>query len=350
MIKYLGSKRTLIPVLSKLAAASAAKTSVDLFTGTTRVARAMKEQGQRVIATDLASYSYAFSKTWIELDASEVNQSELTDAIAHLNSVKPEAGYFTQAFCIDARYLQPKNGERVDAAREIIESDYKDSWLYYPLLTSLTLAADRVDSTTGLQMAFLKSWAARSNKQLELTDPVLIAGSGQAHQGDALQLAGLLPEVDLAYLDPPYNQHRYFANYHVWESLVRWDKPQTYGIANKRIDVRDDSTKSAFNSKKTMADSLAKVIADLKCETMMLSYNNESWLSRQELESICARKGRVEILDFDFKRYIGAHIGVYNKSGQKVGEPTHSRNIEHIVLAGPPKIVQRMIDSLQVSP
>ena len=347
MIKYLGSKRTLVPVLSKLASASGAATSLDLFTGTTRVARAFKELGQHVTAADLASYSHVFAKTWIELDADSVSQLELSDALAHLNSVSPQAGYFTQAFCIDARYLQPKNGERVDAIRETIELEYRDSWLYFPLLTSLILAADRVDSTTGLQMAFLKNWAARSHKPLELTDPGLLPGAGAAFQGDALTLAGELPAVDLAYLDPPYNQHRYFANYHVWESLVRWDKPETYGIANKRIDVRDDSTKSAFNSKKTMAESLAKVIADLKCETLVLSYNNESWLSREELRAICSGKGRVEILDYDFKRYIGAHIGVYNKQGEKVGEPTHSRNVEHIVLAGPSTTVQRMLDALK---
>ena len=87
---------------------------------------------------------------------------------------------------------------------------------------------------------------------------------------------------------------------------------------------------------------MANVVADLKCETMILSYNNESWLSREELFSLVEPKGKVQILDFDFKRYVGAQIGVYNKLGKKVGEPGHSRNIEHIVLAGPPKIVDRM--------
>lgn len=346
MIKYLGSKRTLVPVLGKLAQASGAETSVDLFTGTTRVARALKELGQTVTATDLASYSHVFAKTWIELNANSVPQQELTDALAHLNAVPGEAGYFTQAFCVDARYLQPKNGERVDAIRELIEHDYAGTWLYYPLLTSLILAADRVDSTTGLQMAFLKNWSARSHKPLALTDPALITGNGTALQGDALELARQLPAVDLAYLDPPYNQHRYFANYHVWESLVRWDKPATYGIANKRIDVRDDNTKSAFNSRKTMADSLAQVVADLQCETLILSYNNESWLSRAELAAICEPKGRVEILDFDFKRYVGAQIGVYNRSGEKVGEPGQARNIEHVVVAGPTQKVKRMLAAL----
>ena len=342
MIKYLGSKRTLVPVLSKLAQASGAQTSLDLFTGTTRVAQAFKQLGHHVTAADLATYSHVFAKTWIELDASTLNLRELTDAHAHLNSLEGIDGYFTKSFCEDARYFQPKNGQKVDAMRNLIEVEYKDSWLYFPLLTSLILAADRVDSTTGIQMAFLKQWSSRSNSDLVMKDPGLLTGSGSAVQGDALEIASKLAEVDLAYLDPPYNQHRYFANYHVWETLVRWDAPDSYGVANKRIDVREDTTKSAFNSKKTMASSLANVVADLKCETMILSYNNESWLSREELFSLVEPKGKVQILDFDFKRYVGAQIGVYNKLGKKVGEPGHSRNIEHIVLAGPPKIVDRM--------
>ena len=54
--------------------------------------------------------------------------------------------------------------------------------------------------------------------------------------GDALELAPTLGSFDLAYVDPPYNQHRYFTNYHVWETLVAWDAPEAYGVARKRID------------------------------------------------------------------------------------------------------------------
>ena len=55
-----------------------------------------------------------------------------------------------------------------------------------------------------------------------------------------MQTVDELDPVDLMYLDPPYNQHRYFTNYHVWETLVRWDEPEHYGIACKRVDARDD--------------------------------------------------------------------------------------------------------------
>jgi adenine-specific DNA-methyltransferase len=346
MIKYLGSKRTLIPVLSQLGQASGAKTALDLFTGTTRVAQAFKKLGIIVTASDVASYAECFGKTWIELDGNTVNHSELKQALLELESLPGEAGYFTQKFCVEARYFQPKNGERVDAIRERIESDYRDSWMYYPLLTSLILGADRVDSTTGIQMAFLKGWASRSGNRLELRDPELLPGSGHSIRGDALEIVKDLPAVDLAYLDPPYNQHRYFSNYHIWESLVRWDKPDTYGIANKRLDARDAEMKSPFNSKKTMSKSLAQLVSDLKCETMVLSYNNESWLSRDELLAIASKQGHVEILDFDFKRYVGSQIGVFNKAGERVGNPGAKRNIEHIVIAGEKQTVKRMLASI----
>lgn len=347
MIKYLGSKRTLIPVLSQLAHASGAKTALDLFTGTTRVAQAFKKLGMTVTASDVASYAECFGKTWIELDSDTANLTELAEAIGELESLPGEAGYFTQKFCVEARYFQPKNGERVDAIRERIEADYRDSWLYYPLLTSLILGADRVDSTTGIQMAFLKGWASRSGNRLELRDPELLPGAGQSIRGDALEIVKELPPVDLAYLDPPYNQHRYFSNYHVWESLVRWDKPETYGIANKRIDARDAEMKSPFNSKKTMAGALARLVDGLNCETMVLSYNNESWLSRNDLLEIASKRGHVEILDFDFKRYVGSQIGVFNKAGERVGNPGAKRNIEHIVIAGEKQTVKRMLASIK---
>ena len=343
MIKYLGSKRTLVPLLTQLAISSGANTALDLFTGTTRVARGFKEQGIHVTAVDTASYSHVFAKTWIELDKNACGQTELDDALVFLDSLKPSAGYFTKTFCEDARYFQPKNGERVDSIRDAIEANYKQSWLYEPLLAALILAADRVDSTTGIQMAYLKQWASRSNNRLELQDPGLIAGSGKAILGDALEVVNQIEPVDLAYLDPPYNQHRYFANYHIWETLVRWDAPGTYGIANKREDVRTDTNRSPFNSKPNMAPALERLISDVKAQTIVLSYNNESWLDREQLIEICRVKGEVEVIDVSFRRYIGGQIGVYNRKGEKVGKPGAKRNTEHVVIAGPKEIVRSMV-------
>ena len=123
------------------------------------------------------------------------------------------------------------------------------------------LAADRVDSTTGVQMAYLKQWAPRSHRDLELRAPELLARPRHARfAATPRRWSTTLPRADLAYLDPPYNQHRYFTNYHVWETLVRWDEPEHYGVACKRVDARDEATKSVFNRKREMPDALRSVI------------------------------------------------------------------------------------------
>jgi adenine-specific DNA-methyltransferase len=346
VIKYLGSKRALMPVLETLFAASKATTAVDLFTGTTRVAAAMKQLGMQVTAVDTASYSEVFSKTFIELDATGKDLGELADAVKSLNELSGTSGYFTEVFCEKARFFQPKNGQRIDAIRSAIETDYKGSWMYFPLLSSLLIAADKVDSTTGVQMAYLKTWSRRSFLDIELQVPELLTGSGRSIRGDAIEQTPNLGSFDLAYLDPPYNQHRYFGNYHIWETLVRWDAPEYYGIANKRIDTRSKENKSDFNSKLTLPAALATLISGLDVKTLVLSYNNESWLSRRELTDMCAKFETVEILDFDSKRYVGSQIGGYNQSGRLVGKPGAHRNLEHLVIAGELQIVSTMVKAL----
>jgi len=341
VIKYIGSKRRLVPVLAAIAAASGARSALDLFTGTTRVAQAFKSHGMSVTAVDSARYAEVFARCYIEADANSVDRRALAEAVAYLDGLPGEPGYVTETFCVRSRFFQPFNGERIDAIRDAIESEFAASPLYPILLTSLIEAADRVDSTTGLQMAFVKQWSARSFSPLSLRVPELLGGGGTARRGDAGLLAPVLGPVDLAYLDPPYNQHRYFTNYHVWETLVAWDAPEHYGVACKRVDARDEGTKSVFNSKRTMVPALAALVHDLDCELLVLSYNDESWLSLDELVEMCAHHQAVRTLAFPSARYVGARIGIHNPAGVKVGTVSHLENLEYVVLAGDRRTVTR---------
>jgi len=350
VIKYLGSKRRLVPVLAELFRRSGGRTALDLFTGTTRVAQAFKRGGGTVTAVDTARYSEVFARTWVALDAAAVTPAqrvELDAALAELNSMPGEPGYVTETFCERSRFFQPHNGARIDAVRAAIAAHYAGTWLEPVLLTSLLLAADRVDSTTGVQMAYVKQWAPRSYQPLELRPPELIAGGGHAVRGDAVELAARLGRFHLAYLDPPYNQHRYFTNYHVWETLVAWDRPDHYGVACKRVDARDEATKSVFNRKREMPAALAATVAAVDAEVVVVSYNDESWVTLAELEAMCAARPGVErvvALAFDSRRYVGAQIGIHNPAGERVGEVSHLRNTEYVVVAGPSAAVAAMTD------
>jgi adenine-specific DNA-methyltransferase len=206
-------------------------------------------------------------------------------------------------------------------------------------------------------MAYVKQWAPRSYNPLELRVPELLAGPGRAVRGDAVALAPLLGHFDLAYLDPPYNQHRYFTNYHVWETLVAWDAPEAYGVARKRIDARDPSTRSEFNSKRTMPAALASVVRSVDCDLLVLSYNDESWLGLDDLEAMCAQPGprssaarAVATLTFDSARYVGARIGIFDPSGRKVGRVGHLSNQELLVISGEAALVRHVVDAVRSLP
>ena len=346
MIKYLGSKRTLLGVLGAIAQASEAKTAVDLFTGTTRVGAEFKRNGLYVTASDSATYSDVLAKCYLETDANQVDLVALQAKIDHLSSLPGVSGYFTENFCEEARFFQPKNGIRIDAIRDELEKNFRDDTDFYILLTSLMLAADRVDSTTGQHMAYLKNWSHRAGNDLELKIPELIPGAGKSVLGLAENVVKELPEVDLFYMDPPYNQHRYFTNYHIWETLVRWDKPPAYGVAMKRLDSRASVNHSVFNKRRKMFGAFRDVILNAKTKTLVVSYNNESWVEPIDIAETMLEAGHesVALLEFDYKRYIGSQIGIYNKSGAKVGEVGERLNKELIFIAGETSRVEAIED------
>jgi adenine-specific DNA-methyltransferase len=358
VIKYLGSKRTLIPVILDAVRRCASdngdnqhrepRAVLDLFSGTSRVGHALKAAGYRVLANDHNAYAATLARCYVQADVEDV----LDDArrlVREFNQLKgvDGGGYFTDTFCVKSRFFQPKNGARIDAIREAIAAKSLEPELEAVMLVSLMEAADRVDSTTGLQMAYLKDWAPRAFNDLELRVPDVLPrakhGKGQATCMDAADAAKAL-EGDVAYIDPPYNQHSYLGNYHVWESLVRWDKPEVYGIACKRVDVRQ--RQSVFNSRPRFAQALREVLEAVRAATLIISFNNEGYLSREEMEAMLGGLwgGAVQVttIENDFKRYVGAQIGIYNPQGERVGKVSHLRNKEYLYVVSREDLAGRL--------
>jgi adenine-specific DNA-methyltransferase len=331
MIKYIGSKRALLGHVTAAVAGllPSGGRVCDLFSGTARVGHALKKQGFQVWSNDHNAYAHALATAYVQADRERwIAQAEVV--LAELRGVKPEAGWFTGAFCEDARYFHPDNGARIDAMRDRIEAMALEPELKAVVLVSLMEAADRVDSTAGVQMAYMKRWAPRALKPLELRLPDLVPSVGapcRATQGDAVEMAGDI-EAELIYLDPPYNQHSYLANYHVWESLVLWDRPETYGIANKRVDVK--TRKSAFNSRPGIGPALQSVVERVRAPNLIVSFNDEGYLSREELTAMLSARGHVQVVEIAHPRYVGARIGIHNPKGEKVGQVGRLRNVEHL--------------------
>jgi adenine-specific DNA-methyltransferase len=176
-------------------------------------------------------------------------------------------------------------------------------------------------------MAYLKQWSARSAQPLKLRLPEILPGEGSASCLDALEAAGRF-EADVAYLDPPYNQHSYLGNYHVWETLVRFDEPDVYGVACKRTDVRERG--SVFNRRHEMEPAFAAVLERVRARRIVVSFNDEGYLPPARLRELLQARGSVRELSVEHPRYIGHRLGIFNLKGEKVGTPGPARNREHL--------------------
>ncbi len=347
MIKYLGSKRKLLPlIVETVRRTGEARSVIDLFSGTSRVGHALKAAGYRVSTNDHNAYAATLARCYIQADRDDVLR-DVERLVEEFNALPGKGGYFTETFCRESRFFQPKNGERVDAIREAIAAKGLPPELEAVMLVSLMEAADRVDSTTGVQMAYLKSWAARASNDLQLRVPAVLPrarhGKGQAHCLDALDAAKLLA-ADVAYIDPPYNQHSYLGNYHVWESLVRWDKPPVYGIACKRIDCKD--RRSIFNSKPRFAAAMKELLHAVQANVLVVSFNNEGYMDKATMETLLGElfdgQGKVTTIESDYKQYVGAQIGIHNLRGEKVGKVSHLRNKEYLYVVSRECLAERL--------
>lgn len=337
----MGSKKKLLESIVEVAKTfPEAKSVIDLFSGTSRVGHAFKANNYQVFSNDHNAYATTLARCYVQANI-EAWESDAKLLINDFNRMQGSPGYFTKTFCEDSRYFQPKNGERIDAIRDSIAQKNLDPELEAIVLVSLMEAADRVDSTTGVQMAYLKQWASRSNNDLALRLPLILPqaknGKSMAYQMEAIEAAKTLT-ADLAYIDPPYNQHNYLGNYHIWESLVLWDKPEVYGIAQKRVDVRE--RRSVYNSKPAFKAAFKELLYSVQSKAMIISFSDEGYINKEEMETLVGGlyngEAKVLTLTHDYKRYVGAQIGIHNLKGEKVGEVSHLKNKEFIfVVQGP---------------
>lgn len=327
VIKYIGSKRLLVPWLSDVIGAFEPKTAQDLFCGTSRVAVAMRAAGIVVHANDNAHFASALAHHYVSGLRSD--RRLVARWLARLRRVPPRPGYFTETFCVASRFLTPQNGELVDAIRD--EIGQAPEQIRPTLLTSLLEAADRVDSTVGLQMAYLKQWASRALRPLELRLPDLPDGPpGLATRLDAAEAAEI-GAPDLVYLDPPYNSHRYLGNYHVWETLVRWDRPAHYGVACKRLDTKD--AHSPYNSAREAGAAFRGLVDRITAPTIVVSYSDDGHMSPAEIAQILSGSRGLMVLEVPYGRHVCADIGRYTSRGDKSDRPHRTQNCERLFVA-----------------
>src|SRR5262249_20910301 len=116
-------------------------------------------------------------------------------------------------------------------------------------------------------------------------------------------------------------------------TLMRWDDPETYGVACKRLDCREH--RSPYNSRRHAPAAFAELLASIPAPWLLVSVSDDGFHDVDGLGKLLAAIGYVERIDIDSKRYVGARIGIYNPSGEKVGTISRLRNRESLFVVGP---------------
>jgi adenine-specific DNA-methyltransferase len=333
-VKYIGSKAALIGEIQNFVAgllpAGCDRTFLDVFTGTTRVAQAFRAAGWTVTSSDLSWASEAYAHAFLLRTAA--SGARIPQLIGELRALAPAADWITQSYCdiVTAeggivKMWKPDNGRKADAIRNQIAAWETSGHITHHeamiLTACLIFALDKVDSSVGVQQAYLKSWAARAKNPLQLEDLPLVAGPAGSHIiGNAL--TNEYQPVTVAYVDPPYSAHSYATYYHIWDSITRWDKPAVGLKTNRRADRVsgsdgfDESMQSAWNSKRTALDAFMRLVDRLPARFVVISYNDESLVPLETLEAALKAKYPIQIKKIPYKRNIMAQIGNAATNGE----------------------------------
>lgn len=275
----------------------------DLFAGTGIVGSSFKKLGCDVISNDIQFYSYVINKHYIEnSDSIDTTLSE------YLNNLDGIEGFIYKNYCPGSgsgrNYFTDDNGKRCDAIRTELEEMYLsgkiDKSTYYYYLASLINSIDKFANTASVYGAFLKHTKKSAQKHFELELLPIISGKkGKVYNTDINRLINNI-SGDVLYLDPPYNARQYCTNYHVLETIAKYDNPTLKGVTGLR---QYSEQKSNYCSSRQVESAFEDLISKAKYKYVFLSYNNEGIMPIQNIERIMSKYGKYTQYMKDYRRF-----------------------------------------------
>jgi len=307
-MNYIGSKNKLSSFIFDTVTTVAGnnltqKVFCDLFAGTGIVGRTFKPFVKTVIANDVEHYSYVLNRNYIG-NSTEFSSEKF---VLKLNSLTPEKGFIFQEYSqggnAGRNYFNAENGMKIDAVRTEIEiwkdaSEITDDQ-YFFLLSSLLESADKVANTASVYGAYLKHIKASAAKQFVLK-PAVFQKTKSVHkvfQQDSNQLIRNI-SGDILYLDPPYNARQYGANYHLLNTIAKYDTFVPEGKTGLR-----NYYKSNWCRTGEVLKCFEELIENAAFPYIFLSYNNEGLMSQKEVETVMKKFGKYSLKTKKYQRF-----------------------------------------------
>lgn len=298
---------------------------IDLFSGSGVVSRLFKTKGYEVISNDLENYARIVNECYLanpgefDINIWENIKEEILSFPAIENGVistlyapqdtnniqKGERAFYTR-----------ENAVKIDTYRAAIDEKCPDNYKRFFLAPLLSEASIHVN-TSGVFKGFHKDRNTGIGKfggtqgnalerimgEITLRPPVLssISAPYTIYQEDANTLASKL-HADVAYLDPPYNQHPYGSNYFMLNVILNNKKPEKI---SKVSGITTDWNRSNYNKKAKIYESLNNVIAQLDVKYVLLSYNSEGFLTYDEIIEMLEQYGKVSVFSTQYNTFRG---------------------------------------------
>lgn len=334
IITYIGNKRSLLDFIGT--AVEKVKSDlgkkkldvVDIFSGSGIVSRFMKQHADKLYVNDFEEYCTALNKCYLA-NATSFNFNTLKmyyNYLLHELQTKPlKSGFIAEMYAPkDDENIQPgervfyttRNAKYIDTARQLMEEipePYR-TFLKAPLL----YAASVHTNTSGVFKGFYKNSKTgvgqyggdgqnalqRILAPIELQLPVFsnFDCDVKIYQKDSNALAEELPETDLVYIDPPYNQHPYGSNYFMLNLINSYQPPEEVSAVSG---IPKNWKKSPYNKKQTAKECMFDLCKKLKTKYLLISFNSEGFISKEEMLEMLSALGEVEVLDKEYNTFRG---------------------------------------------
>lgn len=308
--RYIGNKSKLLKFIEEAINQEEIefKTFGDVFSGTGVVAEYFLNKDKEIFVNDLLFSNFVVYKAL--LSEKEFSEEKLRNIINKYNNIasdKLEENYFSDNF--SGNYYHYKDAKKIGYIREDIESKYINREInereYYILISCLLYSMDKISNTVGHYESFLNREPEYKNIQISYMNIKSYTAKAHIYNEDANQLVRKI-QVDVMYLDPPYNARQYANFYHLLENVAQWKKPEVYNKAKKmeRKNIMSEYCKA--NAKAVFED----LINNISAKYIIVSYNNTyeakstssvNSISYEDMIKILEDKGKVKMYETDYK-------------------------------------------------
>lgn len=342
-MRFIGNKESLAPKIYQIIKqhciidSSSIQSFCDMFAGSASVGKFFKNQGFSVYSCDMLYFSYCLQKAYIEnsqiptfnnlkniLNIQQINkrnslfanEQDFYQKVLHfLNSLNGIKGFIYQSYAPNGSkdlaqprmYFSDDNAQKIDAIRMQIEiwkeREQINDYEYFILLATLIESVSFFANVAGVYAAFCKKWDKRALKPFALKEIEFIVNNKKhfCFYGNSTEIfSNINKHFDILYLDPPYNHRQYAPNYHLIETIAKYDNPKIKGIAGLR---EWKNQKSAFCNAKSALVELESIAKYQNYRNLVLSYNSEGIMKKKEIDEIFKPLGKVYFETIPYPRF-----------------------------------------------